>query len=305
MFAVSSVWSYFKPIKTWVEAFKAKYGTENSMKLRDVSIGESVINATFIDEPIELNEQTERWIKICTEEALIQLLGGEWFNKVDRIVLSGRASQFHPIRALLKDLCDNRNIVLDVETITIEELKQCVAEGAILYQKIFENPSMPFSILHKNSYERIGIKYRILDECFTKKWVYKELMNESHLIWGDSPKEGAFFAHVPLLPINNLDFTLDEDVIFYLTTLNEEQMHQVINSPTDEREAFIHELFRFKPRVLSIAGNDRAKCNLTLSINSNNVLNVSINSMDLLPHSTLPNVEDDKFYVKCNWCFSK
>ncbi len=291
-------------IKTWVESFKAKFQCEHTMKLRDVSDGESVIKSSFIDNEISLNEQTKKWINLCTEDALIQLLGREWYNEVDRIVLSGRGSQFQPIRALLKELCNCHNIEFDIDTIPIEELKQCVAEGAILYQKIFENPSMPFSIIHKNSYEHIGIKYRILDDSFTKKWAYKELMNESHLIWDEAPKDGALFARVPYREIRDLDFTLDEDVVFYLTTLSEEEMLGVINNPGTEKEAFIHELFRFKPRVLTCAGDDRTHCTLSLSINSNNVLSVSIYSMDLLPHSTLPNVEDDEFYVKCNWYFN-
>ena len=291
-------------IKTWVESFKAKFQSGNTMRLGDVSDDESVIKQSFIDEEIILNEQTNKWINLCTEDALIQLLGREWYNEVDRIVLSGRGSQFQPIRTILKDLCNFRKIEFDSDTIRIEELKQCVAEGAILYQKIFENPSMPFSIIHKNSYERIGIKYRILDELFTKKWAYKELMNESHLIWDEAPHDGAIFAHVPYREIMDLDFTLDEDVVFFLTTLSEEEMHDVIHNPGTEKEAFIHELFRFNPGVLTCAGDDRSHCMLSLSINSNNVLSVSIYSMDLLPHSTIPNVEDDKFYIKCNWYFN-
>lgn len=291
-------------IKTWVEAFKAKYGSETVSRLRDISDDESVINLEYIDECISLNEQTEKWIDLCTRGALVQLLGEEWYNEVDRIVLSGRGSQFLPIRSILEALSHRYDIEFDMNTIQTNELKQCVAEGAILYQKIFENPSMPFTIIHKNSYERIGIKYRILDEYFTQKWAYKELMNESHLIWEESPKDGAIFAQVPYREIYNLDFTLDEDVVFYLTTLNADQMDKVINNPGTEEEAFIHELFRFKPRVLTCAGDDRTHCMLSLSINSNNDLSVSIYSMDLLPHSTLPNVEDDKFYVKCNWYFN-
>lgn len=291
-------------IKTWVESFKAKFQSGNTTKLCDVSDGESVIKSSSINEVISLDEQTNKWINLCTEDALIQLLGSEWYNEVDRIVLSGRGSQFQPIRSKLKKLCNIHNIEFDIDTIRIEELKQCVAEGAILYQKIFENPSMPFTIIHKNSYERIGIKYRILDESFTKKWAYKELMNESHLIWDETPQDGAIFAHMPYREIRDLDFTLDEDVVFCLTTLSEEEMHDVILNPGTEKEAFIHELFRFKPRILTCAGDDRTHCMLSLSINSNNVLSVSIYSMDLLPHSTLPNVEDDKFYVKCNWYFN-
>ncbi len=283
--------------KAWIDDLKINYG--NITKFNEVQ-GESLIKSEFSNEKISLGESINKWINICTEQALIKLLGNEWGNSVDRIVLSGRGSQFKPIQDKLKDLSETNGIILDLETITLSELKQCVAEGAILYQKIFENPSLPFSIVHRNSYEHIGIQYRILDEDFTKKWTYKELMNESHLIWDLTPKDGAIFAQVPSIVIENLDFRLDEDIVFYLTSLTESDMLEVIKNPGSEKEVFMNELFRFKPSVLE-ASEDRKECTLNLSIDSNNKLSISINSMDLLPHSTLPNVEDDKFYVKCNW----
>lgn len=288
--------------KDWVENFKKKYGQE--AKLGNIKFeNETIIDSSYADEEIKLGDAINRWINICTTDVFVQLFGNdEWYNMVDRIVLSGRGSQFKPIQDKLKELVKDRHIILDLETISSSELKQCVAEGAILYQKIFENSSMPFSILHRNSYERIGIKYRVLDENFTKKWVYKELMTEADLIW-DECIDGAFFARVPSLDIKDLDFRLDDEIVFYLTTLSEEEMRKVIQEPGSGKEAFMNELFRFKPRVLTGTG-DREKCVINLSIDSNNVLKISINSMDLLPHSTLPNVEDDQFFVKCNWYFN-
>lgn len=289
--------------KGWVENFKKEYGT--STTLGNISSeNETIVNSSHANDSIELGDTINKWINICTNDAFVQLFGNEkWGGMVDRIVLSGRGSQFKPVQDKLKELAKDNKIALDLETISLSELKQCVAEGAILYQKIFENSSMPFSILHRNSYERIGIKYRVIDENFTKKWVYKELMTESNLIWDKCIKDGALFAQVPPFDIKDLDFRLDDDIVFYLTTLCEDEMQQLIKEPGSEKEAFINELFRFKPRVLTSTSN-REKCVINLSIDSNNVLKISINSMDLLPHSTLPNVEDDKFYVKCNWYFN-
>lgn len=289
--------------KGWVENFKKKYGT--STTLGDITFeNETIINSLHANDSIELGDTINKWINICTNDAFVQLFGNKkWGDMVDRIVLSGRGSQFKPVQDKLKELAKDNKITLDLETISLSELKQCVAEGAILYQKIFENSSMPFSILHRNSYKRIGIKYRVIDENFTKKWVYKELMTEANLIWDECIKDGALFAQVPPFDIKDLDFRLDDDIVFYLTTLCEDEMQQLIKEPGSEKEAFINELFRFEPRVLSSTIN-REKCVINLSIDSNNVLKISINSMDLFPHSTLPNVEDDKFYVKCNWYFN-
>lgn len=289
--------------KGWIENFKKEYGT--STTLGNIKFeNETIINSSHANDPIELGDTINKWINICTNDAFVQLFGNEnWGDMVDRIVLSGRGSQFKPVQDKLKEIAKDNKITLDLETISLSELKQCVAEGAILYQKIFENSSMPFSILHRNNYERIGIKYRVIDENFTKKWVYKELMSESNLIWDKCIKDGALFAQVPPFDIKDLDFRLDDAIVFYLTTLCEDEMQQLINEPGSEKEAFINELFRFKPRVLTSTSN-REKCVINLSIDSNNVLKISINSMDLLPHSTLPNVEDDKFYVKCNWYFN-
>lgn len=289
-------------IKTWIEHFKAKY--DQIEKLEDVKLDENIISKDHISDKIELTETIKEWIELCTEKALIQLLGKEWYSKVDKIVLSGRGSQFGPIRDKLKAICTINKVELDNSTIKLDELKQCVAEGAILYQKIFENPSMPFSIIHRNSYERIGMRYRILDKNFTKKWIYKELINEKDLVWDDAPSDGALFAQVHLKQINDIDLSLDDDVTFYLTTLDEHTMSDIFNSNEDKKQAFIHELFTFKPRILSFVCQ-RDQCELNITIDTNNILSISINSMDLLPHSTLPNVEDDKFYVKCNWYFNK
>ena len=289
--------------KTWVENLKMHYKDISKYSEVPLPNDEKLIKQECADEKIELGEAIDKWIRICTEEAFVQLLGRNWSNEVERIVLSGRGSQFKPIHDKLTELVKGHDIILDFDTIQKSELKQCVAEGAILYQQIFENPFLPFSILHRNSYERIGMRYCILDEHFTRKWVYKELMNESDLIWDESPKDGAIFAQVLPKVVRDLDFRIDGDVIFYLTTLDESEMVELFENNGAGKEAFVNELFRFKSQVLSMSGN-RERCMLSLGIDTNNVLSISINSMDLLPHSTLPNVEDDKFYVKCNWYFS-
>ena len=284
-----------KTIKTWIDKFKAGYNP--SRKLRDVD-SDSVLKQEMLDQEQGISETVEEWVEICTEKVLKQLLGNEWKKMIDRIVFSGRGSQFKPIRDKMREICED--IILDDKTISNEELKQCVANGAILYQQIFENPNMPFSIEHKNTYEHIGMCYQKLDG-FRKKWEYKELMNEDDLIWDENVKDGAYFAHVEGNTINKLDLRYDGDIIFYLTSLDENAMSEIVrNSGSSKDEVFVKELFIFPSSILT--GN-RKNSTLRLNIDLDNNLSVSINGMNLLPHTTLPNVEKDKYYVKCNWYF--
>lgn len=290
--------------RSWVENFKKRYGTFE--KLKDVNQGdETIIKSECADNESELGSTIDEWIKICTEDILLQLFDNDadWGRNVHRIVFSGRGSQFKPIQDKLKELTESSNIILDSETISVSELKQCVAEGAILYQKIFENSSMPFSILHRNSYERIGIKYCMFNDALKEKWVYRELMTNNNLVWDECPKDGAIFAQVPELKIEDLDFRPDHDIVFYLTTLDNDTMQHIIDEPNSKKEAFINELFRFKHVHLTNKG-DLEHSVINLSIDLDNVLKITINSVDLMPHLTLPNVEDDKFYIKCNWFFN-
>ena len=37
----------------------------------------------------------------------------------------------------------------------------------------------------------------------------------------------------------------------------------------------------------------------------NNKLSIRIDDVNLLDHTTLPNVEKDKYYGKCNWYFNE
>ncbi|MBR3830414.1 MAG: Hsp70 family protein [Muribaculaceae bacterium] len=301
-----------KTIKEWVDDYKIGYDEKRTL-------GEVTANGETIEydneetenktqEAEETKKKTQkiegpitRFIEICTSEVFKQLLGENWKDKIDRIVFSGRGSQFKPIRDKMKEDCGNK-IELDHTTISKNELKECVAKGAILYQQIFENTNMPFTIVHKNTYERIGMRYCVLDEDFNRKWKYVELMNETDLVWDTTIRKGAYHAQVNEKVTTNLDLRCEDNIVFYLTTLDEKDMLEIVNDSENTKNVFIKELFTFPPYII---GGDRERCTLYLSIDMNNKLSIRIDDVNLLDHTTLPNVEKDKYYGKCNWYFNE
>lgn len=281
-------------IKEWIEILKK--GFDSDKKYKDLNYKASVFsNAEDANESMEIGEDLERWLDICSNEIFVQLLGQEWKSIVDKIVFSGRGSQFEPLKKAIKSEIEGSNI--NTITISSDCLKQCVAKGALLYQRIFENTNMPFEIVHKNTYLNLGIRYRVLDN-FRSTWKYDELVGIMDYTWDDKSINGAIHAVVNAKCIA-VDLSQDADVTFYLTPLPESEMRDLMDDTKNCKWCFVNELFKLNPSFLD--ADDRTNAKMNISMDKDNHLSIVLNGdIDLLQHTTAPNVEDNKYFSLCN-----
>ena len=287
-------------IKEWVDLLKNKFDTSKTYK--DLNFTTSVFSdSNTNNENMEIGVELENWISICSSEIFVQLLGTEWQSKVDKIVFSGRGSQFVPLRKKIEEQIGEEKI--DDKSIPTNCLKQCVAKGALLYQRIFENANMPFELVHKNTYLNLGIFHRVLSPSLQREWQYDEIVGEKDYIWDKRPINGAYHAMVNAKKVP-LNLSEDADVIFYLTILSEDEMRQLVKNQNDCKWCFVNELFRFNPGFLDAEDSvDREKIVMTISIDENNQLSIVLGDdgeIDLLKHTASPNIEDNRFFSLCN-----
>lgn len=281
-------------IKEWIEILKKGFDSEK--KYKELNYKGSVFsNAEDANGSMEIGEELERWLDICSNEIFVQLLGQEWKSTVDKIVFSGRGSQFEPLKKAIESEINGSNI--NTITISSDCLKQCVAKGALLYQRIFENTNMPFEIVHKNTYLNLGIRYRVLDN-FRRTWKYEELIGIMDYTWDDKSINGAIHAVVndKSIPV---DLSQDADVTFYLTPLSENEMRDLMDDTKNCKWCFVNELFKLNPSFID--ADDRANAKMNISMDKDNHLSIVLNgNIDLLQHTTAPNVEDNKYFSSCN-----
>ena len=285
-------------IKEWVDLLKNKFDTNNTYG--DLNFNTSVFSDSKTNnEKMKIGPELERWISICSSEIFIQLLGKEWQSKVDKIVFSGRGSQFVPLRKKIEEQIGDKEKI-DDQSIPANCLKQCVAKGALLYQRIFENTNMPFELVHKNTYLNLGIFHRVLSSL-QREWQYDEIIGEKDYIWDVRPINGAYHAVVNAKEVP-IDLSEDADIIFYLTPLSEDEMRQLVKDRDDCKWCFVNELFKFNPIFMDAEDSEnRENASMTISIDENNQLSIVLNgTIDLLKHTTSPNIEDNRFFSLCN-----
>lgn len=281
-------------IKEWIEILKKEF--DPNKKYNNLNYNGSVFSdSKDADRSMEIGEELKRWLDVCSNEIFVQLLGQEWKSTVDKIVFSGRGSQFEPLKDAIKSKIEDSNI--NTITISSDCLKQCVAKGALLYQRIFENTNMPFVIVHKNTYLNLGIRYRVLYN-FRSIWKYDELVGIKDYTWDDKPINGAVHAIVndKSIPV---DLSQDADVTFYLTPLSEIEMRDLMDDTENYKWCFVNELFKLNPSFLD--ADDRINAKMNISMDKDNHLSIVLNgNIDLLQHTTAPNVEDNKYFSSCN-----
>ena len=157
---------------------------------------------------------------------------------------------------------------------------------------------MPFEIVHKNTYLNLGIRYRVLDD-FRSTWKYDELVGIKDYTWDDKPINGAIHAVVKNDKWIPVDLSQDADVTFYLTPLPEKEMRDLMDDTKNCKWCFVNELFKLNPSFLD--ADDRTNAKMNISIDKDNHLSIVLNgNIDLLQHTTAPNVEDNKYFSSCN-----
>ena len=251
---------------------------------------------------IEIGEELREWISICTDNVFSQLVGEDWKNKVDLIVYSGRGSQFKPIRDAICDSCRD-DIYIDESSIQVDELKQCVAHGAILYQQIFQNINRPFNIEHHNTCLNIGVEYTLNKGSkgkFKTCREYEQILGAEDFQEDSKEINGSYFSSYK--PKNkDFDFSEDGEVIFYINSLSEDEMKDMINDKKNKKWCFVSTLFSFNTSLLGLNNPKRKKARVHIETDSNNGLFMKVIDLDLNKKATIENIENNDFYRACNW----
>lgn len=251
---------------------------------------------------IEIGDELREWISICTDNVFSQLDGADWKDKVDLIVYSGRGSLFKPIRDAINDIC-GEDIFIDESSIQVNELKQCVAHGAILYQQIFQNINRPFNIEHHNTCLNIGLEYTLNEGHMGKFKVcreYEQILGEDDFQEDNIEVNGSYFSSYK--PKSKyFDFSEDGEAIFYITSLSEDEMKELIKDKKNKRWCFVSTLFSFHTSSLGLNNPKRKKACVHIETDSNNSLFVKVIDLDLNKKATIENIENNDFYRACNW----
>jgi hypothetical protein len=245
----------------------------------------------------------DNYLEICTKK-VFELLNE---NRVDRIVFSGRASQFKPIRKKVVEYFGG------VDNVKVEELetmggnlKTCVAIGALKYQQYF-NCNHFYGIENRNQYAKIGVVYYKMNSAHTQNNVaYKILVDPLTENWDD-----AKFLNGTRCREFQFDGELSDVVngsyIYYIQSMLDENdvisLYQgVFANEENARQnilwGLVNELFRV--RVNSPMGN----VSVALYIDENSTITKRrIGNTDFDNVHVLENIENNDLYRNSMWPF--
>lgn len=253
-----------------------------------------------------------RYISLCTESILFYMLNQarnyksnlrnqkEWLREqVDTIVLSGRGSQFVPIRKKLEEIFTIEK--LDDNTI-IDDIKTGVAKGAIEYCQIIGSRNQyRFSIRNQNQYLRIGIIYNGVNEFDGLEKKYVECIDPTQVNWADIiPENGTRYMTFNNTVILNLRRV--ESICFVQTVLPVSEVEPILTQPTHIHWSLINELFTIRINEEFV---DPESVEVNIQIDKNSQVIIKMNGDEYLPLSGLENIELNKCYAMSAWPFNK
>lgn len=271
----------------------------------DSSLNKENIKATIND---------SYFIKVCGElvfHVLFPDKKDKWNEEIDTFVLSGRASQFEPLKDKIFGKVEKEKMEI------LPQLKTCVSEGAIYYQRIKDDPeNKKIKFISHSQYLRLGAIYAIDNEDGGLSYDYCELINPDNAKWEDAENiNGTLYIQLEGEGVMNLQ--RDDDVLFIQTLLSDidikkyyiEPMNKAL-SEEDKRvnkygeyDCFIHKLFTVSP--LGILTN-RERIRIEVFINNDNQITVNCvdeddNVYELEPQYFVENVENNEYYKKAAW----
>lgn len=267
---------------------------------------ESVITVSNVLE----NQDVQKYLEICTDRIFELLIGRNWSEEIDTIVFSGRGSQFAPLRTHIAELMPN--CTTDSTTITTENLKTCVAEGAIKYMHIFsERGQYPYRIENRNQYGKIGVVYCAFNEKNSLEVHYEVLIDPIDNRWVEEGllRNGTRFRRFQ--GNSEIDLRYEEAYIYFIQTLLDEkrvkELYQAIyegqiDNVEDMDWCFINELFKISSA--DIYANDRKNVKIEVSIDENNRMTRRIQDREMRNVHVVEEIENNKFYINGAWPFS-
>ena len=256
------------------------------------------------------------FIKVCGELIFHVLFPGKkdkWNEEIDTFVLSGRASQFGPLVSKILGKVGKKKIEF------LPQLKTCVSEGAIYYQRIKEDPeNKKFRFISHSHYLRLGAIYAIDNKDGGLSYDYCELINPDKAKWEEADDINGTL-YVQLEGEGTMNLQRDDDVLFVQTLLSEDDVKNYYVRPMNdalaslkggksvdkygEYDCFIHKLFTVSPEGIL---TNREKIKTEVVIDKDNQVTVNCidedeNSYELEPQYFVENVENNEYYKRAAW----
>lgn len=246
------------------------------------------------------------YLEYCCDKVFKILFGTEsWQDCVDTIVFSGRASRFTPLRDRIKKLLGPKGKdIIDEETISDDELKKCVAIGAIQYTNAYssENDKNRIQIVSHNQYYRIYAIYMDHDEWNNSEVKCVSLIDPSSYNWDvvevrDAIKSAEFYGEATI--------SLDPEgryVQIVQSLLSQKQLETLYkNLWFSRRPKAIIEDDCFVNEVVSIPiselGENLEDIKISVEIDVNNNLDLRINDSRYSGEKIRESIENNRYYV--------
>lgn len=302
-----------KNLKDYIKELKTQYtslGLDTPIPLRgaDECLKEEICRNLATSNAIKFKDidcEVEEYIKLCSETILRVFLGDK--ASVDRVVFSGRGSQFGPLRENVKKYLNffNGNLIVDT-SIDGDDLKTCVAKGAIYYGDLFKGDNGG-EIRNRNQYMNLGVVYLARAEDGGHNEVrYKEIIHPDDGQWDDITKAQDGTRWREFVNSINLDLSENNKVYFIQTLLSAEEVvalySQQYENPAatkdDIKWVFINELFSFNTRTLTQSRN-----NIEVSVKIDKENNISYHVGGRYPRGEklVDRIESNPFYQRGMW----
>lgn len=252
-------------------------GDEEAVLAKGKTINVDTFNASN-----ELNNV----LSLCTNDIFEYLIGTkEWKDSIDKVVFSGRGSRFVPIREKIK------GIIGQEKQLSVEQLKTCVAIGAIQYQRIIKDDNSSFLISHLNTHQNIGLAYYKLNNNFNKERTYTQIINSADVHFEEYAN--ASFAYVDGENKEPIDLSFKQNATLYLTPFDEKDMLDVLKDSKDVRSCLVTHLMTFKTQNLRTPNS--VTIHITTDVNGR--MNIKFNDNQQLGERQLAdNIENNKYY---------
>lgn len=252
----------------------------------------------------------EGYRKSCCDNVFKLILGEDWNKQKVKIVYSGRASQFKPLRDYIKkSVGDNWTS----DYIDSDKRKTCVALGAIKYEEFFSpDIQTPFRIVSYNQYHKIGIVYPTYNEENVLKHEYKLLGSPNEINWDiiqelDGMKSASFVKDV------DIDLRHGGKIYVIQTHLNnpddisaiyDSRARRIIEEPREDKSCFVNEVFSFNGSDIITSGTtDRAAVIFKFVLETDNTINWAIANIPNKPRQLSERIEDNDNYINSTWPF--
>lgn len=307
-----------KNLKDYIKHIKQQYTTKEKNEKIPQSGANECLKNEYVEE-LQTDKQTENsitfnkidssieeYIKVCSETILTVFLGKE--IKVDRLVYSGRGSQFGPLRTAVQEFLKkaNSNLIID-KTIEDNDLKTCVAKGALCYNDLF-GVDGDHVITNRNQHLNLGVVYVApAQDGSANEIYYKEIIHPDDESWADATLiDGTWWRRFDNTVYIDLSVK-NKKVYFIQTLLQEKQIIKLYrkvysNSNTMRTEldwVFINELFSFNTNTLM--QHNREKIAVNISIDEENNINYSVGGRFPRGEKLVDRIENNIFYQHGMW----